>query len=213
MTGMLLWSAVALATPPAIVPGCPSEENGSLSQCQWRRVVWAHHLWASGQVSALIPSGNAVYNRFVEADAMAAALVALGVLRAAIWPEPRALHTDENIAYALRITGARGIGIIAIASDPWQANGGYEMVHAWTHHDTGCVSFPMDYPLVQARLAHGVPDVRTEPVPAGEWLTLAQREAANEAITGWKRPPSLILYYGNAVKRVFGMAKPPVLPQ
>ncbi|MFZ5475465.1 MAG: ElyC/SanA/YdcF family protein [Myxococcota bacterium] len=194
--------------PVAIVPGCPSEEDGTLSACQWRRVVWAHHLWASGLVGGFVTSGNAVYNRYVEAEALAAGLAALGVPADRVTLEPRALHTDENIAYALRLL--EGHAVVAVASDPIQADGGCAMVNAWTEGVT-CLSAPMDYRFVGARLARGVPEVRTEPV--NEWVPLDEREAAIREITGWKRPPSMMLYLVNTLKRPFGLSRPPRLPE
>src|SRR6478736_10236582 len=95
-------------TPPApfdavVVPGCPSELDGSLSRCQMARAVWAARLWERGWARNFITSGSAVYTPFVEAEALAAALVALGVPPDRIWLEPNALHTDENMVYSLQI--------------------------------------------------------------------------------------------------------------
>jgi hypothetical protein len=206
-----LVQAAEPVSPVAIVPGCPSEPDGTLSACQWRRVVWAHHLWASGMVSGFITSGNAVYNEFVEAEALAAGLVALGVPRERIRLEPRALHTDENIAYALRIVAAEGLDVVAVASDPFQVNGGCAMVSEWTDHAVSCFTAPMDYRLVNARMQRGVPDVRTS--PTSDWIPLDEREAAIAEEVGWKRPPSLWLYFTMSIKRPLGLAKPPRLPE
>lgn len=200
-------------TPLAVIPGCPSEPDGSLSICQWRRVTWGHHLWASGLVSGFVVSGNAVYNRFVEAEALAAGLVALGVPRDRIALESRALHTDENIAYALRLLEARGETVVTVASDGFQAKGGCAMVRAWSDGRVDCIPAPMDYVLVRARMSEGMPDVRTAPVPESEWMPLREREDAIAAQTGWRRPPSMLLYAGKAILRPFGLSRPPRLPE
>lgn len=206
----------ALPEPPAplaIVPGCPSEPDGTLSACQWRRVVWAHHLWASGLARGFVVSGNAVYNRYVEAEALAAGLVALGVPASRIALEPRALHTDENIAYALRIAESRRERLVTVASDGVQANGSCAMVRAWTRGEIDCIPAPIDYAWAKARMARGLPEVRTSPVPADSWLSLEERERRIAAQTGWRRPPSMLLYAQNALLRPFGLARPPRLPE
>ena len=62
----LLLISFALASAPArtadvaIVPGCPSSDDGTLSHCQQRRVAWAGRLWAEGRVANVITSGAAV---------------------------------------------------------------------------------------------------------------------------------------------------------
>jgi hypothetical protein len=171
-------------------------------------VVWAQHLWASGQVGGFVASGNAVYTPYVEAEALTEGLVALGVPRARVWLEPRALHTDENIAYALRIAGELGVREVAVASDGWQASGGCAMVEAWS--ELACTPAPIDYDLVRARLSRGVPEVRGERVQS--WVPLAVREAEIARETGYRRPPSLVLYITKALLRPFGLARPPRLP-
>jgi hypothetical protein len=98
--------------PPArpfdavIVPGCPSEDDGSLSRCQMARALWAARLWDLGWARNFITSGAAVHSPYVEADALAAALAALGVPADHIYVEPNALHTDEIVYYSLRIARA-----------------------------------------------------------------------------------------------------------
>ena len=197
----------------AIVPGCPSEDDGRLSFCQWRRVLWARQVWASGLADTLIVSGNAVYNRYVEAEALRAGLVALGVPPDRILLEPRALHTDENIAYALRIAKAHGFEHLAVASDGIQTQGTCDMVQTWSEGTVTCVAAPMDCRLIHARLAMGLPDVRTEPVPEDEWLPLKEREARIAQELGTRpRGNSLVIYATHALLRPFGLAKPPVLP-
>lgn len=198
----------------AIVPGCPSEADGRLSFCQWRRVLWARQVWAGGLTDYLIVSGNAVYNRYVEAEAMRAGLIALGVPAERILLEPRALHTDENIAYSLRIAAERGFDRLAVASDGIQTQGTCTMVESWSDGKVSCIAAPMDYRLIHARLAMGLPDVRIDPVPADEWLPLKEREARIAAELGTKpRGNSLLIYASHALLQPFGLAKPPVLPQ
>jgi hypothetical protein len=197
----------------AIVPGCPSLDDGHLSPCQWRRILWAQHLWASGLTDTFIVSGNAVYNRYVEADALKAGLVALGVPADRVLREPRALHTDENIAFSLRVADDAGLGTLAVASDGFQTTGACTMVRAWSAHPRGCVAAPMDYLLVRGRLAMGLPDVHTDPIPEADWMPLEERERriADEL----KRPvrgPSLWVYLSKGLLAPFGLAKPPPLP-
>ncbi len=197
----------------ALVPGCPSDDDGRVSACQWRRIVWAHHLWASGLTKNIIVSGNAVYNRYVEAEALMAGLVALGVPESRIWVEPQALHTDENVAYALRIADAAGFRSLAIASDGVQTVGTCAMVRLWSETERTCIAAPMDYPLVKARLASGLPSVRTEPVPAADWEPLEARERRIAAELGRApRGASLWIYISKILISPFGLSHPPPLP-
>jgi hypothetical protein len=198
------------AVEAAIVPGCPSEHDGTLSACQWRRVLWAHHLWATGRVERLVPSGSAVYNRYVEADAMAAGLVALGVPAARVVPEPRALHSDQNVAFALKLAEAHGWSRMAVASDPFQAPGLCSMIVAWTDRD--CTPLSMDVTWTNTRFRAGTPVVRTEPVDAASWLPLHERERRIAVLTGYRRPNSWSVYIGKAILRWFGLSRPPPLP-
>lgn len=204
-------------TPPVdatIVPGCPTESDGRLSHCLWRRAVWAQHVWASGRTRYLITSGNAVYNRYVEAEALRSALIALGVPADRVIPEPRALHTDENIAYSLRIADARGFRTLAVASDGIQTTGTCQMVREWSQGERSCVVAPMDYAVVHARLGLGLPDVRVEPVPESEWLPLEERERAIAEQLGTRvRGNSLWIYFKKAVGAPFGLSRPPTLPE
>lgn len=223
MTLMLLLLACSRATlqvgavdrpavDAAIVPGCPSLEDGRLSPCQWRRVVWAQHMWATGRARAFIVSGNAVYNRYVEAEAMKAGLVALGVPAERVYLEPRALHTDENIAYALRIADAHGLETLAIVSDAVQTVGTCGMVRVWSEGQRSCLPAPMDYTLVKARLAMGLPEARTEPVPEAEWAPLEERERRIAEQLGLpKRGNSLWIYFSKSLLAPFGLSRPPAL--
>lgn len=202
-----------LPVDAAIVPGCPSNDDGTLSDCQWRRALWAHHLYATGLVDRLIVSGNAAYNPYVEADALAAGLRALGVPDDRILREPRALHTDENIAYALLIADEHGLGDVVVASDLGQAPGGCLMVREWSRDTRECYASIIDYRWLRARLASGLPVVRTDPVPADEWLPLEEREAQIAAVTGERpRRSSLSVYLSRSVRALVGTSEPPAPP-
>ncbi len=197
--------------PVAIVPGCPSMPDGGVSGCQWRRVLWAQHLYESGQVAQLITSGSAAYNPYVEADALRAGLASLGVPLDAIHTETRALHTDENLAFSLPILAALGHDQVAVASDGPQVIIACAMLRYW---GTDCLPLPVDEALVDARLAVGVPLVRTRPVPESEWVDLGKREDLRADARGawFSRPPSPLVYVWGVLKGVAGHAHPPPLP-
>ncbi|MDB4970368.1 MAG: hypothetical protein JWN44_6057 [Myxococcales bacterium] len=174
-----------------IVPGCPSEEDGSLSLCQMSRAVWASILWQRGVAGAFITSGGAVHSRYVEAEAIAAGMTALGVPAERIWIEPNALHTDENMYYSLQIARALGFRRLAVASQKGHAAWSCRMLEDWGQ--TACGAFSVDYDAVRA--AGAMPRlkaVRTE--PARTWITLVDRERVIAAATGRHRPPSFLLY-------------------
>ena len=114
-----------------IIPGCPSEDDGSLSRCQMSRAAWAAVLWQRGEAGAFITSGAAVHSRYVEADAIAAGMAALGVPADRIWLERNALHTDENMYFSLRIARAPGFHTIAVASQKGHAAWSCRMLADW----------------------------------------------------------------------------------
>ncbi len=62
-----------------VVPGCPCNTDGRLSQCQWRRAAWAAMLYNTGAVDSFITSGAAAYTPHIEAVALRKGMVALGV--------------------------------------------------------------------------------------------------------------------------------------
>jgi uncharacterized SAM-binding protein YcdF (DUF218 family) len=174
-----------------IVPGCPSEDDGALSACQMSRAAWAAILWKRGVAGAFITSGAAVHSRYVEADAIAAGMVALGVPAERIWLERDALHTDENMYFSLRIVRALGWHTVAVASQKGHAAWSCRMLEDWGLSRCGAFSVDMDaviasHPLERLRAVH------TDAVP--DWLPLVERERAIARRTGRHRPPSYFLY-------------------
>ena len=209
-TGAALSAPASEPFPVAVVPGCPSMTDGGLSACQWRRVLWAVELYETGRVSAFITSGSAVYNRYVEADALRAGMVSLGVPIDVIHTETRALHTDENLAFSLPILETLGQTQVAVASDGAQVIIACAMLRMWGRD---CLALPMDGDRVATRLAEGVPLVRTLPVPEARWMDLATRESARAESRGaWGRPPSPLVYVWGLIKGLAGRGEPPSLP-
>ncbi|MBI5508071.1 MAG: YdcF family protein [Deltaproteobacteria bacterium] len=190
-----------------IVPGCPTEADGSLSGCLRRRIVWAELLFHEGLAKEIITSGAATYNRYFEAEALAAGLVALGVPPERIWLEPDARHTDENVFYALLLALRLGATSIAVASDGGQAAGGCSFLSGWGQPclqagmDTALVSGRLDDPQVRARLDA----VKVPPLPEAVWLRVDAFEAERRRRGGPDRPGSIALYWFRApFGRLFG---------
>jgi len=194
----------------AILPGCPSAKDGSVSGCQWRRVLWAKELYDRGVVRSFVASGGAVYNRYVEAEALRAGLAALGVPLDAIQVETQALHTDENLAFSLRLATGRVAGRTAIVSDELQVVVGCSMLRMW---GVDCLPLPMDEELVEARMTEGVPMVRTLAVPEARWMSLEEREAARaEAMGSARRRSSNWVYFWGLLRGLVGLGVPPEQP-
>lgn len=99
-----------------VVPGCPSEDDGTVSTCQWQRARWAAELFHAGVAANVVVSGGAVYNPYNEADGLAAALEYLSVPSERIVRERSARHTDENAANSLALIQERGWESVAVAS-------------------------------------------------------------------------------------------------
>jgi hypothetical protein len=203
-------AAPAVPFDVAIVPGCPSEDDGSLSRCQQARALWAARLWERGWASNFITSGAAVHSPYVEAEALAAALVALGVPPDRIYLEPNALHTDENMYYSMQIARALGWGRVAVASNgaTWDCT----MLIDWGQP---CAAFTVDLDWVRARarqLGEGrLAEVRS--IAVSPWPSLAVRERAIARRTGRHRPPSFALYFALGLMRANGQRWiPPGVP-
>ena len=115
-------SACILAAHDAIILlGCPSNDDGTPSSCQTDRADIAVALAAAGYGGNYITSGAAVHNAYVEADALAALLIARGVPDSSIWRDELAQHTDENIYYSTQIMAAHGWqNAIVVTEDPGQ---------------------------------------------------------------------------------------------
>ena len=100
-----------------VVLGCPSNTDGTPSTCQTRRADLAVALSKSGYAAQFIVSGAAVHNQYVEADALAALLIARGIDAGHIWRDLRAQHTDENLYYSDRIMEAHGWSTALVVSE------------------------------------------------------------------------------------------------
>lgn len=176
-----------------IVPGCPSAQDGSLTPCQARRAVWAAILWERGYAHNFITSGSAVHSPFVEAEAIAAAMAALGVPPDRIYLEPEALHTEENVYNGLRLAQRKGWQQLGVASERGQSLGACQMLEDWHRQ---CGSFTMDPALVDARLQASQAELSRIRAPkAAAFIPLAQRERDRARAAGRSsRPPSFILY-------------------
>jgi hypothetical protein len=198
----------------AVVPGCPSESDGSLSPCQARRAVWAKVLWERGQATHFITSGGAVHSRYVEAEGLAAALFALGVPAERIYLDPDALHTDENMYNSMRIARKLGFRRVAVASEGMQAEGGCRMMHDWGQP---CQPLSMEHRLVagqRERLAKILSRVRAARVPDSEWVEVDERERRLAGRTGRpRRPPSFLLYPWMGILRLSGHPWVPFAPE
>ncbi|MCP4804970.1 MAG: YdcF family protein [Proteobacteria bacterium] len=158
----------------AVVPGCPAEDDGALSFCQWRRAIWAAHLYDEQLVDRFIVSGAAVKNPYPEWDGLRQGMVALGVPAERILTETQALHTDENLGYSWAIARDQGLDVIAVASDASHVETACRLLEKW---DMECLGFPADYDVVHAvRMDVPVPAVEVATDPA--WVRLAERERA-----------------------------------
>ena len=103
-----------------IVPGVPyrGEEMSDLMRL---RVLWACHLYKTGNAKHIIFSGSAVYSPYIEGEVMAAYAEKLGVPKEVVFVEPLAEHSTENIYYAYKIAKNAGFENIAVTTDPFQS--------------------------------------------------------------------------------------------
>ncbi len=191
-----------------ILPGCPSNDDGSLSRCQRERVVWGAKLVHEGVTDTLIVSGAAVYTPYVEADALAAGLQALGVQPSQILREPDALHSNENGAYALAVAEAHGLEQLGVCSQAVHANTITKIMRAYGHQDV--TALELNWVVVARELRNGSPTtetldwVRTEPVD--DWVPLEERDRD-------PRPPSSLTYTSILLRGLFTDVPRPEPPE
>jgi hypothetical protein len=175
-----------------VVPGCPSEEDGSPSRCQLGRAGQAALLWRDHWTDHFIVSGSDVHTPYVEAEALAQAMTLLGVPPDRIVLERDALHSDENIYYSILIARARGYERLAVASTGPVAGWLCLIMVKWGEP---CSALPMDVHALEAflppyeRRLYALRAPRSSP-----WEPLALREDRIARANGHRRPPSFILY-------------------
>lgn len=182
------------ATPfdAVIVPGCPSEADGSPSFCQLGRAGQAALLWRRGWTTHFIVSGSAVHSPYVEAEAIAQAMTVLGVPPERIVLERDALHSDENVYYSMRIAEQLGLDKLAIASNEPMGSWMCGLMTSWGH---ACSSIDMDVPALRAFMPPFESRLHALRAPrVVNWEPLDEREARIAKITGHRRPPSYLYY-------------------
>jgi hypothetical protein len=191
-----------------IVPGCPSEEDGSPSRCQLGRAGQAAILWREGWTRNFIVSGSDVHTPYVEAEAIAQAMTLLGVPAQRILLERDALHTDENVYYSLHVAEAAGFRRLAVASYAPAAAWMCVLMERWGHK---CSAIPMDEAALEKFLPpydSALKELRAEKVPV--WEPLDQREARIAKVNGYSRPPSWFFY---PFYRFLGRSHRPIAPE
>jgi uncharacterized SAM-binding protein YcdF (DUF218 family) len=189
-----------------IVPGCPAEADGRVSTCQWERAAWAAALVRAGSARDAIVTGGAVYTPYIEAEGLAAAMVALGVPAERIHVEPLARHTDENAGFSLAMARDLGYTRLAVASVPVHAVLMDEMMLRW---GVDVVAVPIRRSAVRALLAAPRADLDT-PRVAG-WLSPEAREEAARALGTPDRGGSIHRYLSRAMAPN-GTYAPPLPP-
>ncbi len=176
----------------AFIPGCPTEETGRLSPCQRARAAHAALIWQKGWAQYFVTSGAATHSPFVEADAIAEAMTAMGVPAERIYLEPNARHTDENMYFSWLLARALRFSSIAVASNGSQAKWGCRMLVGW---GVSCTAIGMHRKEVAAMLAlHGKALDGIRPQRVADWVPMEVQEERVAAQTGYERPPSFLLY-------------------
>ncbi|NUP12832.1 MAG: YdcF family protein [Polyangiaceae bacterium] len=100
-----------------VVLGCPSNADGSASDCQTERADIASNLHTAGYGDHFIVTGGAVHNEFSEADTLRDLLLERDISSEAIVVEPLAEHTDENIYYSSIVMQEHGWRSGLVVSD------------------------------------------------------------------------------------------------
>ncbi len=100
----------------ALVLGCPASLGGGPSPCERCRVRAAVLAYQQGIVGALLFSGGAAHNRWVEGEVMARLARHNGVPPERTLVEGRALSTWQNVRFSGRIMRSRGLRTALVIS-------------------------------------------------------------------------------------------------
>lgn len=103
----------------AVVCGCRVEDDGQPSEILKTRVEKAVELWKERKIQYLIMSGAAVYNDYVEAEAMRRYAIELGVPKEYILEEKRAVSTYHNLLYSGEMMRNCGFGNCVVVTSGW----------------------------------------------------------------------------------------------
>jgi len=193
-----------------VVPGCPTTQEGAPTRCLLGRAGWAALLYQRGWTKHLITTGGAVHSPYVEAEMLAKILETLGVPASAIYLDPNALHTDENMYNAWQIAKAAGFTRVAVASDPMQARWGTLMMN---DYGANAVGYAMDEAALTAFLAPRDAELRALRVrKVDDFISLQEREKQREQRTGRTRPASFFLYAMLGYLKWIGKPWTPIAP-
>jgi len=112
-----------------IALGHPANPDGSPSPAMREQVALAAALYRAGLARALLFTGGAVHNEYVEAQVMAGLAVAQGVPAAALVTETHARDTFENARYCRQIMQQRGWQDAIVVTTPYHARRARRIFH------------------------------------------------------------------------------------
>lgn len=154
-----------------VVPGVPYY-GVEISDLMRMRVLWACHLYQSGATENLIFSGSAVYSPYIEGEVMAAYAEKLGVPKHAIFIEPQAEHSTENIYYAYKMAKNTGFENIAITTDPVQS---YFLKFFVNKHDIQINFLPFEFGM-DSIFDVDLSEMQIDVSPQDPFIALPERE-------------------------------------
>jgi len=102
-----------------IVLGTPTRHDGSPSPEQRERVLEGVREYKAGVAPRIIMTGGPAHNNFVEAQTMAQFAAAQGVPASAIYEEPQAQNTIQNIFYSAQIMHQHNWSSAEVVSSPY----------------------------------------------------------------------------------------------
>ncbi len=102
-----------------IVLGVPADSDGNPTPQELARVDEAVHEYERGVASRIIFTGGPVLNRFPEGQVMAHAAHAQGIPDSAIFVEPHAHDTIQNVCFSERIMNQHGWHSAEVISYDW----------------------------------------------------------------------------------------------
>jgi uncharacterized SAM-binding protein YcdF (DUF218 family) len=102
-----------------IVLGTAADRDGNPTPRGLSRLTEAVHEYERGVAPRIIFSGGSTSHGFVEADVLARAAEAQGIPESAVFIEPRARDTIQNVCYSERIMNQHGWRSAEVISNGW----------------------------------------------------------------------------------------------
>jgi len=155
-----------------IIPGLPYDSAGRNPLFK-ARMLWAKELYNTGVVKNIIFSGAAVHSPYVEAMVMKIMADSMGIPTRHTFIEDKALHSNENVFYGVKLASSMCFKNIAVATDPIQTF----IIKKITQKKYQQISFlPFNFTAMPGFYKGSIPKINASDAFVENFVPLKQRE-------------------------------------